>query len=307
MSQDPATLDQLRVLVAIVETGSFSAAGRRLHRVQSAVSHAVAQVEGQLGAPLFDRSGKRPVLTSTGEAVLAIAREVCARADGLKRLADSLKRHEEATLSVVIDAMYPATALARTCADFAAAWPCVLLHLHTDALGAVAAQVRDGSCLLGVCGPVVDLRDLVVQHLGEIELVPVVAATHSLATVPGPVPTERLKEEVQVVLSERVIEEETPDQAVVSTRTWRVHDLQTKRALLVAGLGWGNLPLHLVSEDLAAGRLVQIQPRAWAPRQMVPLAAITRPDTALGPAGTWLLARLGQGFEPRPAATGETP
>ena len=45
---EPVTLDQLRVLIAIAETGSFSAAARRLKRAQSAVSHAVMALEQEL-------------------------------------------------------------------------------------------------------------------------------------------------------------------------------------------------------------------------------------------------------------------
>ena len=53
---DPLTLDQLRVFVAVVEEGSFRAAAKRLGRVQSAVSHAVAGLETELEVALFDRS-----------------------------------------------------------------------------------------------------------------------------------------------------------------------------------------------------------------------------------------------------------
>ena len=52
---DRLTLDQLRVLVAVAETGSFSAAARKLGRVQSAVSQAAQTLEEVLGAALFDR------------------------------------------------------------------------------------------------------------------------------------------------------------------------------------------------------------------------------------------------------------
>ncbi|MDA3921937.1 MAG: LysR family transcriptional regulator [Salinisphaera sp.] len=53
------TLDQLRVLVTISETGSFSAAGRKLRRAQSAISHAVSSLEAVHGVTLFDRGGHR--------------------------------------------------------------------------------------------------------------------------------------------------------------------------------------------------------------------------------------------------------
>lgn len=303
MPSDPATLDQLRVLVAIAETGSFSAAGRRLHRVQSAVSHAVAAMEAQIGAALFERTARRPTLTPTGEAVLTHARAVCARADALRDLVETLQRGEEPVIGVAVDMLYPCRALTEACRDFAAAWPGVQLRLHTDTMGAVAALVREGQCDLGVVGEAGDERGLRTRHLGVVRMVPVVAPHHALARERGPLAAERLAEEVQIVLSERGSRggdgpdaEPARDHAVLSPRTWRVHDLQTKRMLLAEGLGWGNLPAFLADEDLAAGRLVRLLPAAWPPDGVpVSLASITRPERTLGPAGRWLLDRLAAG------------
>ena len=82
----------------------------------------------------------------------------------------------------------------------------------------------------------------------------------------------------------------------LSPLTWRVHDMQTKRALLLEGLGWGNLPKSLITEELESGRLIQMQPRAWPPEGvLLALSAVTRPADGPGPAGQWLLERLAQG------------
>src|ERR1700730_12408893 len=73
---DGVSLDQLRTFIAAVEEGSFSAPVRRLRRAQSLVSQTLANLEGQLGVKLFDRSAHRPLLTDHGRALLADAREV---------------------------------------------------------------------------------------------------------------------------------------------------------------------------------------------------------------------------------------
>ncbi len=80
---DSLTLDQMRVLVAVAETGSFSAAARKLGRVQSAISQAVQTMEQALQLTLFDRSRKTPALTDVGAAMLEDARAVLARTPGL--------------------------------------------------------------------------------------------------------------------------------------------------------------------------------------------------------------------------------
>jgi DNA-binding transcriptional LysR family regulator len=60
---DGLTLDQMRTFVAVAEAGSFRTAATHLSRAQSAVSHAIGNLEAQLGITLFDRSGHRPMLT----------------------------------------------------------------------------------------------------------------------------------------------------------------------------------------------------------------------------------------------------
>ena len=57
---EPFSFDQLRVFLAVVDHGSFSGAARNLRRAQSAVSYAIANLEGQLRVSLFQRFNQRP-------------------------------------------------------------------------------------------------------------------------------------------------------------------------------------------------------------------------------------------------------
>jgi DNA-binding transcriptional LysR family regulator len=81
---DALTLDQMRSFVAVAEVGSLRAAAGRLSRVQSAVSHAIANLEVRLGVALFDRSARRPRLTPEGQALLADARAVLLKVDTMR-------------------------------------------------------------------------------------------------------------------------------------------------------------------------------------------------------------------------------
>jgi DNA-binding transcriptional LysR family regulator len=297
---DPVTLDQLRMLVAVAEEGSFSAAARKVRRVQSAVSHAMAALESQLGVPLWDRTPRVPALTAEGRVLLAQARRVVAEADGLRRLSEGLVGGLEPSVALCVDAVFPVTALVDLCREFARAFPTVPLEVQTETLSAVAARVRDGACQLGVVGPAAQAEGLARRHLTTVRMVPVAAPAHPLAAHGGPLPAALLAEHVQVVLGERADagsgpRGQTPDVAVLSPRTWRVVDLGTKHALLLGGLGWGNMPEHVVREDLARGRLVRLAPEAWGPDEhLLSLALVHRPDLAPGPATRWLEERLAQ-------------
>jgi DNA-binding transcriptional LysR family regulator len=289
---DAVTLDQLRAFVTVAEAGSFSAAARKLGRVQSAVSTAMANLEQDLGVPIWDRSGKIAKLTDEGQAALAAARRVLAEVDALRRLTAGMAIGVEASVSLCVDALFPMSALIDLCSAFIEEFPTVDLRVDTQAMSAVAARVLEGSATIGVVSPLGVAPGLERRALAAIRMVPVCGPRHELAKVKGRIPTSRLADCVQIVLSERHAAG-VPDQAVLSPRTWRVADLHTKHAMLRAGLGWGNLPEHLVGEDLREGRLVRIQPAAWGENEHeLYLSAIYRRDTTLGPARRWILARL---------------
>src|SRR2546426_7840181 len=134
---DAVSLDQLRTFIAAVEEGSFSAAGRKLRRAQSVVSQTLANLEGQLGVTLFDRSGRYPRLTEEGRGLLPDARAVAAHIDSFKARAHSMHEGLEPELSLVVDVMYPMAGLIRA-ADFSRkVYPLTPLRLYVEALGGV--------------------------------------------------------------------------------------------------------------------------------------------------------------------------
>ncbi|HET9625671.1 MAG TPA: LysR family transcriptional regulator [Kofleriaceae bacterium] len=298
------TLDQLRALIAVIEEGSFSAAARKLHRVQSAISASMANLESQLGIPLWDRSSKVAKLTEQGQAVLAAARKVCSEVDALRKLTAGMVLGLEASVSLCVDILFPLTALVDLCERFQTEFPSVDLRVDTQSMTGVSARVLDGSATIGVASPMGVSPGLERRVLTAIKMVPVVAPNHPFAAIRGQIPNTQLRDAIQLVLSE-LQGEGHPDQAVLSTRTWRVRDVHTKHALLRAGLGWGNLPEHLVRDDMRAGRLVRIRVEAWGEDEhTLYLSAVYRGDVTFGPAHRWLLAQL-EGLclrdaEPRP-------
>lgn len=321
------TLDQLHVLTVVVDAGSFSAAARRLHRAQSVISYTIANLEAQLGVALFARDRRRPVLTEAGHALVADARRVGRLVDELRARAAALRRGLEAELALAVDVMFPTARLVVALDDFAREFPTVALRLRIEALGSVAQLVQDRVCHLGVSGWVDSVPDVLERRaIGEVQLIPVAAPTHVLvrppevaahppdppapgaptfgtltsarqASAPEPIDSARLREEVQLVLTDRTALTEGRDFGVLALRTWRLGDLGAKHALLLAGLGWGNMPEEMVADDLAAGRLVRLH-IAEAPDYRYPISLIHRIDTPLGPAGAWLAERLARHSRP---------
>ena len=78
-------LEQLRVFAALAETGSFSAAARRLYKSHSSVSRAVSARERELGVPLATRDRNSFSLTEAGQRLYRGAKTLLEQADALEK------------------------------------------------------------------------------------------------------------------------------------------------------------------------------------------------------------------------------
>ncbi len=294
--QGPGTpsLDQLKVFLTVVETGSFAAAGRKLGRATSAISYAIVNLELQLGLPLFDReSTRKPVLTEAGKAVLSEACMVRSGIDHLLAKVKGLLSGLEAEVALAVDIMLPTTRLVDALRAFEAEFPTVALRVHVEALGAVTQLVREGIATIGISGPLdLTMPDIESSQIGSIEMIPVAAPSHPLAKAGVNAPGAA-RNHIQLVLSDRSSLTEGRDFGVVGARSWRLADLSTKHALLLAGIGWGNMPEPMVRDDLAAGRLIGLDIPEWRDGRYV-FQAINRTDTPPGPAAAWLIKRFSE-------------
>ncbi|HLW92939.1 MAG TPA: LysR family transcriptional regulator, partial [Roseiarcus sp.] len=257
---DPVTLDQMRVLIAVVETGSFSGAARRLGRVQSAISQAVNTLEGALGLPLFDRSGKTPVLTEAGEVILKDARRLIEDAKAMKARAASIAAEAEPELTLAVDALFPNQPLMASLKALRQEYPLTPVTVFTEGLGGCEQRLRDGVARFAIY-PLAPMRprDLVAEFLTDVEMIPVVAAGHPLAALAGPIPREALEPHVQLVLTDRTPLTQNIRGGIVSHHIWRFADLSTRLDFLVAGFGWCNMPAHLVIDHIVEGRLKRLE------------------------------------------------
>ncbi|MES2339182.1 MAG: LysR family transcriptional regulator [Pseudomonadota bacterium] len=285
------TLDQLRVLVTVVEVGSFAGAARKLNRATSVISYTIANLEAQLGIRLFDReSTRKPQLTDAGRMVLGEARLVANGIDGLRAKTKGLLQGLESELHVVLDTFLPEDRVVDALTAFFDAYPTVSLHLSVETLGSVTQHILDRRASVGVSGPLDTVDGIERIAIGAVRLIPVAAASHPLALA-GRNPPGAGRAHIQLVLTDRSHMTEGREFAVMSSRTWRLADVSSKHMLLKAGIGWGYMPEPMVREDVASGRLIQLDMPDAAPGDYA-LHAIHRSDTLPGPAAAWLIERL---------------
>src|SRR6476659_7876744 len=144
-------LRQLRYALAVVDEGTFTAAAAACFVAQPSLSQAVAALERELGATLFDRLGRRAALTAAGEAFVPAAREAL-------RAVDTIRADVAAVTGVVAGhldlvalptlAVDPVTPLVGA---FRRTHPGVVVRLaHPDDTGELLDRVRSGASELGI-------------------------------------------------------------------------------------------------------------------------------------------------------------
>ncbi|MBN8940880.1 MAG: LysR family transcriptional regulator [Rhizobiales bacterium] len=296
---DALTLDQLRVFVTIADRGSFRAAARSLGRAQSGLSSAIANLEAELEVALFDRSEHRPVLTEAGVTLLAEARTLLIRTDAFRARANSFRQGVEAGLALALDPLLPLPLLAGVIRRFQADYPSVRLELETAPMTSALAMVLDGRCDLGFTSADEQDAHIAAEVIGEIDgMIPVCHPDHRLACAgeQGKWATVDLSDHVQIVIADPSERSAGRDFGVLSQRTHRVSDIAAKHALILAGVGWGNLPLWMVAENVRAGRLARVALAAHRAPEPAPLTlyAIRRIDRPFGPAASRLSRMLAE-------------
>jgi DNA-binding transcriptional LysR family regulator len=189
--------------------------------------------------------------------------------------------------------MFPTSSLVAFAQDFAREHPAVALLVQTDLLSGVTAHVREKRSTWGVALEDADFTDLEYRPIADVSLVPVAARSHPLARRPAPLDAPSLAGSVQIVLGERSADRLADDRGVFAGRVWRVVDLATKHAFIAGGLGWGNMPEHVVRDDLRAGTLVELRLDPWGGERLRrSLVLVWRKGTSMGPVAKWAEERL---------------
>ncbi len=184
MSDLPFTLDQLRILKAISEEGSFKRAADSLYVSQPAVSLQVQNLERQLDVPLFDRGGRRAQLTEAGHMLLNYGEKILTLCQETCRAIKDLQNLQGGTLIVGASQTTGTYLLPRMIGKFREVYPEVGVQLHVHSTRRTSWNVANGQIDLAIIGGKVpsELQDsLKVVPYAQDELALVLPPSHSLA------------------------------------------------------------------------------------------------------------------------------
>lgn len=286
------TLEALEILDAIDRRGSFAAAAEELHRVPSAITYSVRQLEDTLGLQIFDRRGHRAVLTAAGRELLAEGRRLLHAVSELECRVQQVAKGWEAELRIALDTVVAMERLLPHVRDFYDENSGTRLRISHEVLGGTWDALVSGRAdlAIGAAGDAPVGRSYPTRLLAPIEMVFVAAPGHPVCDAPRPLSDETLLAHRAVSIGDtsRTLPSRTVG-LLAGQDVLTVPSLEAKIAAHAAGLGVGFLPRQIAEREAAAGRLRIIE--VEHPRAPIDLLLAWR-SGASGKALRWFVRRL---------------
>ena len=285
------SLEQLKALLAAAQTGSFSAAARKLGKAQSVVSTAIANLEIDLGLELFDRTGRYPVLTAAGERLKVEAQSVLASSDQLQAVARELQGGVESRLTLAIDDGSQLPWVGEVLERFACEFPMLELELLFPMLEDLTLLLQEGRAHLGISYERLQPDPALAFHsLGRLNLPIIAAPAHPLVSK-GSIGLAELKTARQLMVTGRRGGRER-ERFRFSPNVWWVEGDWAVLELVKRGLGWGSVPEYLLQGPLTRGEVVKLPVAFLDQEWSMGIELLWQRAQPLGVAGRWLKEAL---------------
>jgi DNA-binding transcriptional LysR family regulator len=252
-------LRQLEIIRAIAETGSFTAAGHKLHVSQSAISRQILLLEEELKEPVFLRVGRRIRITPAGESLLQLSNRVFQDLkDTIAGITDSQEslRGQIRLLGGMTVCLYVFPPLLT---ELKRQHPELDLKLVTGSSERCIQHLRSGTGDLALLTLPIDQPDMVSQPVMQEELMLVMAAKHPLSRKRKVLPQDLVRQPFVLFESgsntRRVVDEFFLTARIEPQIVMETENVEILKALVRNGIGLSIIPYQAVSRDVTSGHL----------------------------------------------------
>ncbi len=257
----------LIAFVAVGETGAFVKAAKRLGVAPSVISHHIARLEDELGEVLVHRTTRKLTLSENGRNLFEAAKQGL---DGIELALEQIETgsdHVAGALRIALPAFVPDPALESKVMEFVARHPNVALTLdYSDQIKDLVEERYDLAIRIG------DLPDssMTRKKIGSVQHM--LVATPEFLLRHGPVSVPKDLEPLPFVSMGPVgdvfslTRKQDVQEITLNVSQLSVQSILAAKAGTLAGVGFGNLPVSLISEELSIGRLQRILPEWSLPK-----------------------------------------
>ena len=234
------TLEQWRMLQAVVEHGGFAQAAQAIHKSQSTINHAVHKLQDQLGLQLLEVVGRKARLTEAGALMLRRADQLLDQARQLEEVADSLSSGTEAEVRIAVDEVYPYQCLARALHALSRDYPNTRVQLMETVLSGGAEKLLGGEVDLLIAGQVPE--GFLGQVILQAQFIAVAHPRHALNQLPRTLNLQDLAGHRQIVVRDSARGPGLDSGWLGSEQRWTVSHVGTSVDMVTRGMGFAWLP-----------------------------------------------------------------
>ena len=275
-----STMEQWRILQAVVDAGGYAQAADLLNKSQSSLNRAVAKLQYQLGVELLEVKGRKAFLTQAGEVMLRRSRLLTQQIEDLELLASNINVGWEPEIRIAVELVYPKQILYRALAKFhPISRGSRIQIIDTVITGSTEMILEHKADLVIAASPSVP-KGYIGEPLTVIQMVPVVGKDHLLAQLPE-LDLNELSQHLQIVIRDTASKPKDVGWLRAEQR-WTVNNFFEAVDILKNGIGFCWLPEHLIDGLLKQGILVRLAITQSSAR-IVPLALVTPKEETLGP------------------------
>lgn len=249
--------DEIETLITVVETGSFRAAGLKLHKAQSSISYAIKNIETDLKVSIFDRDGQKACLTEAGKVVYNKALAIYKINKEINAFSHSLADGVESKINLVVSAVTPTSVLMEIFKEFNTKFPHTSIELIFKTFEEPTEMLMAGEADLVITSCKTPVNETERYKWNTIDFIPVTSASHEAAN-PNLAEEELHNLTYLVVGGRSTLAKKLPKTIVENANVWNITDFLIKKELLINGLGWGYMPKQLIDRELKEGLLVKV-------------------------------------------------
>jgi DNA-binding transcriptional LysR family regulator len=282
------TIEQWRILQAVVDYGGYAQAAEKLNKSQSSLNHAVAKLQSMLNVQLLEIIGRKAFLTEAGHVMLRRSRYLTQNVEDLESLAVNINQDWEPEIKFVIDLAYPRKLLYPALRQFLPLSRGTRLQIIDQVLTGTEEAIKQHKADLVINTQVP--KGFLGEPIATIDFILVCHPQHPLALMSRPIDPNELAQHLQLVIKDSSIFPEERSGWLKSENRWTVSQFDTAIDLLQQNLGFCWLPQHKVNSLLTSNELVCLPVQGSQFKQLTAFLVCPTPDNK-GP-GTQLLERL---------------
>ncbi|MGX9460321.1 LysR family transcriptional regulator [Shewanella sp. A14] len=267
MSRAKSTLEQWRIVQAVVDFGGYAQAAQELNKSQSSLNHAVAKLQHQLGINLLEVKGRKAYLTEQGEVLLRRSRHLTQSVEELEQLASNLGQGWEPNLIIAREIVYPMDKLVESLTAFLPESRGTRVTIIDSVISGTHELIKNNQADIAICA--MPPKGHISEPLCELSFELVCHPEHPLAQLALIEDDKQLAQHLQIVIKDTGINATNDIGWLKAEQRWTVSNFHEAKSILARNIGFCWIPSFLVEQEIAHKQLTRLHLRGGYHRKIM--------------------------------------